>query len=134
MQRMSEHHDASPVARLIGWWSATREQWARMAELRDLPPGELERVACDVGVSANDLLEVATHPEGTMGLLEKRLAALDFAPEEIRELSPMLLRDLQRTCTMCQSKKRCIDDMEHSPLEPGWESYCLNSDTLRTIV
>jgi hypothetical protein len=124
----------STISRFVEWWSNTRERWARLSELRDLPQGELDRVACDMGVSTNDLLEVASHPEGTMGLLERRLAALDLTEEEIRELSPMLLRDLQRTCTTCSDRQRCIDDMQEDPLAPGWESYCPNSGTLRTLI
>lgn len=126
--------DHSPIDRLVEWWSTTRDRWARLAELRELPADELQRVACDIGLSAGDLLEVSTHPEGTQQLLERRLAAMDLPPEDISELLPMLMRDLQRTCTMCQAKTRCIDDMKVSPLADGWESYCPNSGTLRTLV
>lgn len=134
MQTSLGPQDHSPATRLMEWWNATRDRWARMAELRDLPPGELDRVACDLGVSSSDLLEVSSHPEGTQGLLERRLAALDLHPDEIAQLSPMLMRDLQRTCTMCEERNRCIDDMKLSPVAPGWESYCPNSGTLRTLI
>lgn len=124
------------IPRSIGWWNggARRSRWARLAELRELPPDELGRIAGDVGISTNDLLEVSGHPEGTQQLLERRLAALGLPPDEISELLPMLMRDLQRTCTMCQAKSYCIDDMKVSPLADGWESYCPNSGTLRTLV
>lgn len=119
--------------RLLEWWHETRDRWARMAELRSLAPEELERVACDFGVSPTELIDMAERPGGTQGLLEKRLAALHLDPEEIRQLSPMILRDLERTCSMCPERKQCKDDMAISALEPGWESYCPNSGTLRTL-
>ena len=124
----------SPIDRLVEWWTTTRDRWGRLAELRELPPDELQRVACDIGLTAGDLLEVSTHPEGTQQLLERRLTALDLPPEVISELLPMLMRDLQRTCTMCQAKAHCMDDLKVSPIADGWESYCPNSGTLRTLV
>ncbi len=125
---------SSPISRVLDWWIATRDRWARMAELNTLPPDELARVAADFGVSTSELLEASARPDGAQGLLERRLAALKLDPEEIWKLSPMLLRDLQRTCGNCTERQRCKDDMEISPLAPGWESYCPNSGTLRTLI
>lgn len=123
----------STMSRVLDWWIATRDRWARMAELHALPPEELQRVASDFGVSTSELLEASGRSDRTQGLLEKRLAALNLDPEEIWKLSPMLLRDLQRTCSSCSERQRCTDDMELSALAPGWESYCPNSGTLRTL-
>lgn len=133
-QVRSDGGEVSSIDRLVEWWSATRDRWARIAELRELPSDELQRIAGDIGLSAGDLLEVSAHPEGTQQLLERRLAALGLVPDEVSELLPMLMRDLQRTCTMCRAKPHCIDDMKISPLADGWESYCPNSGTLRTLV
>lgn len=129
----AEADHRSTMTRVLDWWIATRERWARMAELNALPHDELERVAADFGVSTAELLEASSRPDGTEGLLERRLAALDLTQEEIWKLSPMLLRDLQRTCSGCAERRRCKEDMEESALAPGWESYCPNAGTLRTL-
>lgn len=121
------------LGRVLDWWHETRDRWARLAELNDLPAHELDRIAADMGVATPDLLAATAHPGGTHGLLEKRLAALHLDPEDIRRLSPMLLRDLEHTCGKCLERRRCRDDMTISPLAPGWESYCPNSGTLRTL-
>lgn len=128
-----EHPHRSPMNRVLDWWLATRDRWARMAELRDLPAGELDRVAADFGVSRAELVDAAQRPDGTQVLLDRRLAALGLTHDEIWRLSPMLLRDLQRTCSRCPEQQRCAEDMAISPLAPGWESYCPNSGTLRTL-
>ncbi len=116
------------------WWIATRGHWARMAELRELPPGELERVAADFGVSSAELLDASRRNDSTPGLLERRLAALELDPEEIWKLSPVLLRNLQRTCSTCPERRRCKDDMATSPLVSGWDSYCPNADSLLPLL
>ena len=123
----------SPIARALDWWHETRERWARLAELRELSSEQLQQVAADVGVSPAELLELSARGNGTQDLLERRLEALHLDPEEIRKLSPMLLRDLQRTCSRCSERQRCKDDMALSPLAPGWDSYCPNAGTLRTL-
>lgn len=128
-----DHEHRSPVSRVLDWWLATRDRWARMAELRSLPSCELERVAADFGVSSAELIEASARPDATHELLDRRLAALGLSDEEIWKLSPLLLRDLQSTCSRCPDRKRCADDMEISPLAPGWESYCPNAGTLRTL-
>jgi hypothetical protein len=134
MPMLSETHNRSTLASVLDWWSNTRDRWARMAELRDLPPGEMERVAADFGVSPAELVEASARPDGTPELLERRLAALDIDKDEIANLLPVLLRDLQRTCSACPGQRRCAHDMKSSELEPGWESYCPNSGTLQTLL
>lgn len=133
MSRLEHHDHTSPFGRVLDWWHETRDRWARLAELSELPGHELDRIAADVGVGAPELLAATSRPGGTQGLLEKRLAALHLDPEDIRKLSPMLLRDLEHTCSRCSERQRCIDDMKISPLAQGWESYCPNSGTLRTL-
>lgn len=123
----------SPLSRVLDWWHETRERWARLAELRNLPPDELGRVASDLGVSSAELLEASSRPDLTPDLLGRRLAALGLDPDEIFRISPVLLRELERTCYRCEDRERCRDDMAVSPLMPGWESYCPNSGTLRTL-
>ena len=134
---MSQRDDASRqsvLGRTLDWWHEARERWARLRELRDLAPEEIERVALDVGLTPAELLRVAARPDGTLELLDRRLAALQLDADEIRKLSPLLLRDLQRTCALCSERQRCADDMaEAGPLAPGWESYCPNAGTLRTL-
>ena len=123
----------SPLIRLMDWWHQTRQRWARLHELEQLDAGELRHLAEDVGVSADDLVCLARQPDGAALLIEKRLAMLSLDLDEIRKLSPLLLRDLQRTCALCEEKARCADDMAEAPLDPGWKSYCPNSGSLRTL-
>lgn len=67
-------------------------------------------------------------------LLEWRLTALRLYPGEIERLSPDVLANLRSTCTACTEKQRCLDDMMEFLNPPGWESYCPNSGTIRTLL
>jgi hypothetical protein len=125
--------DNSPFARALNWWQDARKNWQRMHELDHLDPEVLNRMAVDVGLNPEDLVRLSKQPDGLPLLIDKRLAALELDPEDIRKLSPLLLRDLERTCAMCADKGRCADDMAADPQAPGWESYCPNSGTLRSL-
>ena len=48
-------------------------------------------------------------------------------------LSPQLLGELQRTCAACPDKQRCAMDFADDDNPAGWESYCANAGTLRTL-
>ncbi len=108
-------------------------RWARLDEIDDLSPDEIAWLAEDAGMASDELIRVVHKPNGTAGLLERRLAALGLNPEDICRIAPELLGDLERTCACCPDKARCVDDMKEDPLAPGWESYCPNSGTLRTL-
>ena len=125
--------DRSPLALVLGWWHDARKHWSRLQELENIDPTELNRIAADVGLSVNELTRLAAQPDGMPLLIEKRLAALKLDPDDIRQLSPLVLRDLQRTCALCEEKDRCAHDMADDPLAAGWESYCPNSGTLRVL-
>ncbi len=71
---------------------------------------------------------------GTPVLLEWRLTALRLNPRDIGFAYPEVLADLQTTCASCSVKRRCLDDMMDSINPPGWESYCPNSGTIRTLL
>jgi hypothetical protein len=125
--------EQSPLVLLMDWWHEVRQRWARLHELDHLDAGELSHIAGDIGISSDDLVRLARQPDGAALLIEKRLAMLNLDPEEIRKLSPLLLRDLYRTCALCTEKARCADDMAEALLDPGWKSYCPNSETLRSL-
>ena len=124
---------ASRAAKALEWWSRARESWRRMHAFDQMSPSEVSRMAHDIGVSTRDLRKMALQPGGKAELLGRRLQALSLDPEDIKALSPLLLRDLERTCALCDEKERCASDMEVSINPPGWESYCPNSGTLRTL-
>ena len=123
----------SVLVDVLDWWHALRERHARLAEIENLGAEELARMAADVGLSSDELVRLAGEPAHMAELLDRRLAALGLSHDEIRKLSPLLLVDLQRTCSCCADKKRCAEDMAADPNAPGWEAYCPNAGTLRSL-
>lgn len=76
----------------------------------------------------------APEPRRTPVLLEWRLTALRLNPKDIGRCYPDVLANLRSTCALCTEKQRCLDDMMEHLNPPGWESYCPNSGTIRTLL
>jgi len=132
--RDDSHTPSTPSFGIVlDWWQRARARWMRLHELDRLSSSEIDRMAQEVGLSGIEFLRVAIAPDGTAALLARRLAGLHLDPEAIRLISPLLLRDLQRACALCSEKQRCADDMAEDPNPVGWDSYCNNAGTLKTL-
>jgi len=104
------------------------------SELRCCGETEIERIAKDLQMSPAELRAVARQGPHAADLLLRRMAALDLDPAEVAEAGPQTFRDLQRTCSMCESKRRCARDLAHdSVADPAWKDYCPNAETLSAL-
>ncbi len=131
--RPAESSTHSPFQSVFDWWHSARERWQRLHDLDSMSSDDVARMATDIGITTDDLRRVAREPNGTVELLYRRLASLRLSAEDVRAVSPLLLRDLERTCAVCDEKGRCKSDFAESDNPAGWESYCPNSGTLRTL-
>jgi hypothetical protein len=113
---------AGPVGRLARWWRNWKVRRRTLAELD-------WRIAHDLAVSPADLRVLAGKwPDD---LLSRRLEQLDL---DAAHVEPQVLRDLERVCTLCGSKRRCRHDLAGDPSESRWLEYCPNVTTLSALV
>ena len=119
-----------PLGRVGRWWTRWRSHWAALAELVQYSPAELERIARDVGVSANELHVLAGKWPEAAGPMTRRAAALGLDAGAIGRNEPLVMRDLQRVCSLCVSKPECERDLTRDPNDPGWQDYCPNAMSL----
>jgi hypothetical protein len=107
--------------------------WARRAavnELANCSELELARVAQDLGISAADLCVLASRDKTAADLLYRRLESLQLDPTSI---DPILMRDLQRCCSNCDSKQLCAHELEDKPRGATWPKYCPNEQTIAAL-
>jgi hypothetical protein len=94
---------------------------------------EIARIARDVGLSSSDLREMAQlGPDAAKQLLD-RMAMLHLDAEALAKNEPSTMRDLQRLCSSCASKKRCQFDLVLGPKDQNWRQYCPNAGTLGAL-
>jgi hypothetical protein len=114
------------LAQLADWWR-------RRSELAALPPGEVERMAHDAGLTADDLRALVARGPGAADLLYERMAVLGLARADVERLAPGLMRDLEASCSCCGNKQQCERDLSHHPEDGKWSSYCPNATSLESV-
>ncbi len=115
---------------LTNAWARYRKRRAAVAELQALGQSELERMVQDAGVTFSDLLALARQNGNSAELLYRRLEQAGIDSEAIE---PAVLRDLQRCCTLCESKAQCAHEMEDHPKAASWPQYCPNRQTIEAL-
>jgi hypothetical protein len=110
-----------------------RDGWQARNELASLERSELDRIAADFGMSANDLETLVERGPDAAHLLYKRLHVLGIAKEDVERAAFGVMRDLEKTCALCNEKGVCEKDLTTRPGDPGWRSYCPNAITLDSL-
>src|SRR3954471_6567075 len=130
--RGASGHQGLPGA-IARWWTRWRMHWSALAELMQCSPAELERTARDVGVSLNDLHVLAGKWPEAADAMTRRVEALGLDAGEIGRNDPLVMRDLQRVCSLCGSKTRCEHDLARHPEDSRWRTYCPNAVSLGAL-
>ena len=94
---------------------------------------EVARVARDLAMSVPELRKVADHRPEAADLLVRRMIVLNLDRNEVAATAPGAFQDLQRLCTMCESRGRCARDLARDPADGAWEDYCPNAAMLKLL-
>src|SRR4051812_4780025 len=105
------------------WLKHRRE----LNELRQMDRADFERIADDLLISPGDLDELVRHGPHAADELPVMLKALGIDARKLARIEPMLLRDMERVCAMCNQKARCDRDLIAGTAAEHYASYCLNA-------
>jgi hypothetical protein len=119
---------------LMRRWTNWLGRRKRLAEVEQLGAEEAASIARDIGASAPEIRALASKwPDTSESLLASRLRALKLDPATLSTTKPAVARDLSRVCTLCKDKPQCRHDLEQRPDSAAWQSYCLNTSTLKAL-
>jgi hypothetical protein len=110
------------------WFREWSRRRTRLAELESCGPAEVEHMARDLGMSRGELSVLAGKWPDSADLLSRRLEQLNLAG-----VDPQVLRDLERACTLCGSKRKCEYDLTIRPSSRVWTEYCPNAPTISAL-
>jgi len=130
------HPRAAPWPTINGlkqWWRNWRAARSSLSELTCFAEDGVERMAHELGMSASELRALAKRGPDSENLLVRRMAALDLDAKEVAAIELAAFRDLQRVCTMCESRGRCARELARNPSSPSWEEHCPNVETLKAL-
>jgi uncharacterized protein YjiS (DUF1127 family) len=121
------------VGRVVQWWRNWVRRRRTMADLACCGSSGLEQLAHDVGLGRQEIYTLAGKWPGSADLLLQRMKRVKLDVADIARVEPQVLRDLERVCTLCASKRRCQHDLAKDPSDTTWREYCPNVMTLNAL-
>ena len=95
------------IDRFARWLKHRRE----IAESCNCNSEEYARIAHDLSLSTAELNTLVRHGAQAGDRLPKMMEALRIDPEAIRRVEPMVMRDLERVCSLCEHKRQCAHEL-----------------------
>jgi hypothetical protein len=102
-------------------------------ELARCGPEEVAHTAHELGLSSRALYGLARKGPHAADQLQKMLLALGVDPKILVSQDPLLMRDLQRLCIMCDQKKKCRHELAAGTAAQNYHDFCPNAFTLETL-
>lgn len=128
-----ETHRRSPTDMIAEWWREWTRNLACPSDLAICSDAEVDRMACEMGLSSDELSRLVSRGPHAADLLFRRMIALDFDRAEVAEVQRATFLDLERVCSNCDCKGRCKRDLARRPNDAVWEDYCPNVATLKML-
>ena len=91
----------------FGDWLKHRRE---LSEMRQMDAANFGRIAGELRMSSADLEALVRRGPHAADELPKMLTALGIAQAELACTEPIVLRDMERVCALCNQKRRCDRD------------------------
>jgi len=108
------------------WLNHRRE----LGEIRQLDRTDFDRIAGDLRILSNDLDQLVRQGPHAADELPKMLKALGIDEGDLARTEPLVLRDMERVCAVCQHKRQCDHDLAAGTAAAQYEDYCANAPTI----
>jgi len=94
---------------------------------------EYARIARDLNISTADLDELIRRGAHASDELPKMMAALQIDPKAVMRVEPLVMRDMQRVCSLCDHKRRCEHEFAAGTAAEHYTQFCPNASTLGAL-
>jgi hypothetical protein len=128
---MTAHSKPYPRLELLlstfsDWLKHRRE----LSEIRQMDRTDFDRIAADLQVSPDDLDELVRQGPHAADEMPKLLKVLGIDEADLASAYPLVLRDMERVCALCQHKAQCDRDLAAGTAAEHYKGYCLNAPTI----
>jgi hypothetical protein len=117
------------IDRFGDWLKHRRE----LSEIRQMDRAEFDHIAGELRVSPDQLDTLVRRGPHAADELPKLLRVLGIDQAGLARTEPLVLRDMERVCALCQEKRKCDRDLAAGTSAEHYEGYCLNADTIDAL-
>jgi hypothetical protein len=118
---------------IADWVNNYRSSLGHGSGLSRCDRDEVMQIAKDLGVSPDELRDLSNKGPDSADLVQKMLVALGIDAKALSETDPLVMRDLQRLCTMCGDKGRCAHELADGTATAHFHEFCPNAFTLDAL-
>ena len=130
---MPEFKNCPVVESVIDLFARWLERRREIAELCTCDAISREKIAIDLGVSPGELDQLIRRGPHAADELPKMMAAIGLDAKAIARAQPLVMRDLERVCVLCERKDQCDRDLAAGTAAQHYKEYCANADALATL-
>lgn len=131
---MTAQDEAYPIVdfwidKFVGWLKHRRD----LSELRQMNRTDFNLIAQDLRISPDDLerlIEAGAHGADEM---PKMLKTLGIDVSDLMRVEPLMVRDMQRVCGLCQDKAHCHGELAAGTAAQHYREYCPNAPTIDAL-
>jgi transcriptional regulator with XRE-family HTH domain len=120
----------SRVVDVFGEWLRHRRE---LREMREIDAANFGRIAVELRLSANDLEDLVRQGPHSADELPKMLTALGIDQDTLVRTEPLVLRDMEKVCSLCRHKRQCDRDLAAGTAAAHYEEYCANAPTIDSL-
>ena len=129
----AQEHPFPRVEALINTFADWLRHRQDLSEIRRMDTTQFDKIASDLRVSPSELDELVRQGPHAADELPKLLKVLGINEADLARTEPMVLRDMERVCAMCASKRQCDRDLADGTSAEHYEGYCLNAPTIDSL-
>ncbi len=126
----AQEHSFPRVESLINTFADWLRHRRELSEIRQMDTGDFNRIASDLRMSPNMLNMLVRQGPHAADELPKLLKSLGIDEADLARSEPLVLRDMERVCAMCASKRKCDHDLAAGTSAGHYAEYCLNAPTI----
>ena len=111
----------------FGDWLKHRRE---LKEMREMDAVNFGQIASDLRISSADLEALVRQGPHAADELPKMLRALGIDQADLARTEPLVLRDMERVCSLCNHKRQCGHELAAGTAAAHYEEYCGNAPTI----
>ena len=120
-----------PVVELVidtfGDWLKHRRE---LKEMREMDAVNFGQIARDLRISSADLEALVRQGPHAADELPKMLRALGIDQADLARTEPLVLRDMERVCSLCNRKRQCGHQLAAGTAAAHYDEFCGNAPTI----
>jgi len=134
MTMLSDHtQKLSRGSAFVGWVKDVTSRLLNRGELQGIDGAEFEQIARDLNLSPPELHAISAKSSIAVDLLNKRMAKFGLSSAAVRRRYPKVLRDMQRVCGLCSSRRQCLNKFAKETSDADASDDCPNTLTLQEL-